>query len=331
MSYARIDDLPLPRHLIEALKGAGMVTVDEFLALKQSEAELIPSVGATGADSISAAQRIVRSGIGGNHPPAPIVDLAASLNPDVLKATIAADYEPDMARVGRLSEGYARYRERVDGDRGLKDEETAGKATDFLKQLGDTYKDIDAKRDAFKRPVLEASRLIDATFKNAMLTPLEQMRVGVRADLDKYVLEMRRERERLAAEQRAAEEAAAKAAAQAERERLARLAEEAEAAGDVEQALEIEQAAAEVQQAVVPTVAPSKPAGPLVRSSLGSTLSSKKIWGWRVVNISLVPPHLLVVNDAMVKAVLSSDPSIKQGAQPVPGIEFFYTESSTAR
>lgn len=329
MSYVRIDDLPLSRMAIAALKDSGMVTVAEFLALKESEAELIPNIGAV--EAVIAAQDIVRRGSGGNMPPAPILDLAAALDPDVLKATIAADYAADQARVDRLAEGYQRYRDKIAESKGIKDHETAGKATDFLNQCKTVAKDINGKRDKFKRPVLEASRVIDATFKNGMLTPLDEIRIGIQADLNAYVAEVRAEQARIAAEEAKAREAEARAAAEAEKARLAKLAEEAEAAGDVESALEIEQAAAEVQAAPQPVVEVAQPKGPLVRSSLGSTLSTRKAWGYRVVNIALVPQHLLLVNDAMVKALLSSDPSVKKGAQPVPGIEFFATESAASR
>ena len=213
----------------------------------------------------------------------------------------------------------------------------AGKAGDFVKQLRDTVKDIEAKREAYKRPVITAGKTIDAAFKNPMIAPLQKAAEDVLYEINGY-----QEREREAESKRQREAAAADAlarrqAAEAETKRLAEEAAAAEAAGDIESALEIEAEAEQVNALAKVEAAPAytPPAAEIKlatqKSDLGSTIGTRVTWNFELVDIALVPKMFVGLNTDMVKAMLKSDATIKTGAQPIPGVRFFATQSANVR
>jgi hypothetical protein len=217
---------------------------------------------------------------------------------------------------------------------GIEDAELAGLAADFMRQVRAAMDDIDAKRLEFKRPVMDAAKVIDASFTVTMLDGLDAIRLAVQGNLTDFV---RRQQAAETERQRVAREAAAaqqRQAAQAEAARLAQAAREAEHDGDIVGAMEIEAAAAEqrgIAAAVQAAPAPVAPAPvAAVRSSAGSTLSTRTTWKWRETDRALLPPTYRLPNGPMLDALLKTDPSIKkEGKQPVPGIEF-YAETSAA-
>jgi hypothetical protein len=269
---------------------------------------------------------------GGNNPPSPIIDLRAALDGDTLRAVIASDFQAEQARVDELLRGFARFE--VLTAHGIADDATAGRAADFIRQLRAAVKDIGPKREAFKKPVLDATRIIDGAFKKAMIDPLEAAAVSVNAAINVYAEKLRQAEAARRKAQADADEEKRLADARAEQARLAAAAAEAEQAGDIESAIEIESRAAEVAQAAAAAPPPPPPApirGPLVRSDNDSTISSRTTWEYVVEDIAKVPAHLLLINDPMVKAMLRTDPSIKKGGQPIPGIRFFEKTSSVVR
>jgi hypothetical protein len=276
--------------------------------------------------------------IGDNHPPSPIVDLATTLAPDILIASIEADFVVEQERVKSLLGAMGRFNALLKSTDGkITSAAIAGKAGDFVKQLRDTVKDIEAKREAYKRPVITAGKTIDAAFKNPMIAPLQKAAEDVLYEINGY---QGREREAESKRQReaaAADALARRQAAEAETKRLAEEAAAAEAAGDIESALEIEAEAEQVNALAKVEAAPAytPPAAEIKlatqKSDLGSTIGTRVTWNFELVDIALVPKMFVSLNTDMVKAMLKSDPTIKTGAQPIPGVRFFATQSANVR
>jgi hypothetical protein len=276
--------------------------------------------------------------IGDNHPPSPIVDLAATLAPDILIASIEADFVVEQERVKSLLGAMGRFNALLKSTDGkITSAAIAGKAGDFVKQLRDTVKDIEAKREAYKRPIITAGKTIDAAFKNPMISPLQKAAEDVLYEINGY-----QERERKAESKRQREAAAADAlerrrAADAEQARLAANAAAAESAGDIESALEIEAEAEQVNALAKVEAAPAytPPAAEIKlatqKSDLGSTIGTRVTWNFELVDIALVPKMFVSLNTDMVKAMLKSDPTIKTGSQPIPGVRFYATQSANVR
>ncbi len=276
--------------------------------------------------------------IGDNHPPSPIVDLAAMLAPDILIASIEADFVVDQERVKSLLGAMGRFNALLKSTGGkITSAAIAGKAGDFVKQLRDTVKDIEAKREAYKRPVITAGKTIDAAFKNPMIAPLQKAAEDVLYEINGYQV---RERDAEAKRQReaaAADALARRQAAEAEQARLAEEAAAAESAGDIESALEIEAEAEQVALVARVEAAPAytPPAAEIKlatqKSDLGSTIGTRVTWNFELVDIALVPKMFVSLNTDMVKAMLKSDATIKTGSQPIPGVRFFATQSANVR
>lgn len=128
-------------------------------------------------------------------------------------------------------------------------EANAGDARDLIGLAKKLAKDIDAKRDEEKRPHLEASREIDATYK-----PLVEAATAAPTRLALGLIALINEQKRKAAE---AAEAARKAAAE-EAAKAARFADDPLLGEDVQASAEMAQQKAEVAAAVVKTVATVK-------------------------------------------------------------------------
>jgi hypothetical protein len=276
--------------------------------------------------------------IGDNHPPSPIVDLAVTLHPDILQASIAADFIVEQQRADALIAAMGRFNvalKPTDGE--IRTADIAKKAADFVLQVRDTVKDLEAKREAYKRPVLLAGRTIDAAFKNPMIAPLEKIQRDVMYEINGYQARERKA-EALRLQQVAEAEALERRkAADAEAARLAEEAAAAEKAGDIESALEIESVAEQVREVAKVEARPvyTPPAAEVrlavQKSDLGSSVGTRVTWDFELTDIALVPKMFVSLNADMVKAMLKSDKSIKDGAQPIPGVRFFSKQSANVR
>jgi hypothetical protein len=277
--------------------------------------------------------------IGDNHPPSPIVDLAATLSPEILHASIEADFTVEQERVKALLAAKGRFEKLLkDTDGQITSASIATKAADFVKQVKETIKDIEAKREAYKRPVITAGKTIDAAFKNPMISPLQKVVDEVMYEINGYQVRERQAEAKRQKQQAEAEAMERRKAADAEAARLAEEAAAAEAAGDVESAMEIESAAQQVaevarveaRQVYTPQAADIRLA--TQKSDLGTGLGTRVTWDFELVDIALVPKMFVSLNVDMVKAMLKSDKAIKEdGAQPIPGVRFFSKQSASVR
>lgn len=209
------------------------------------------------------------------------------------------------------------------------DEETAGKVADFIKQLTACNKAAEGARVAEKEPHLAASRVVDGFFK-AVTDPLDTAKKGIEKRLTAFLRQKeeaaRKERERIAADERAAAEAARKAAEAAEAAihdptglAAAIDAEEAarKAAADAERA----QKAAEVKAADLSRS----------RGEYGSLASLRTFWDFADMDRAALDLETLrqhIPADALEKAVRSY---IKAGGRELRGVRIFENTQASVR
>jgi membrane protein involved in colicin uptake len=254
--------------------------------------------------------------IGHNEPP---LDLHQALDPDVLRKQILRDYANLTTRRDELLAAFERFK--IKTEKGIADDDTQGKGGDFIRQIKAAVNVADTARELVKKPILEASRLVDGHFKRELIEPMERAATEATARLTTYAK---------------AKAEKARALAQAEAKRIA---DEAaalalKAARDMDTDALDAAIAAEEQAADAAAAAAKAPTAELsrVRSDYGSAVSLGGTWTYEVTDKTLVPREYLMVNDAMVKAVMASDAAVKKaGAQPIPGVRFYKDEKARVR
>ena len=231
-----------------------------------------------------------------------------TIDNEALRQGLADRYADKLARVSELEKGAIAIANKYGRD-GFSDDDTAARAADWVsKQVKPALDQIDAARVREKADVLAAQRAIDGFFKG-MADPLEACIKTAAEAGRKWLAEKRRladvkRREEVEAARLAAEKAAAVAAVNPD----------SDAALDA--AIEAEQKAMEAAtQAPAPTKAH-------VRSDQGSLMSGRVKWTFRLVDITKVPAHLLLVNDTLANAAIRSAPK-KDGIPQIviPGLE----------
>jgi len=221
----------------------------------------------------------------------PTVDLHAALAPDVLDPWLEERFARHRARKDELLASFGRMPHEIG------DDETNKKAMNLEKMLRAAVKDTTETHHAIKEPVLLATREIDG--RNRLICqPMLDAAVAIATKRATYLAEQdRKERE----------------AARVEAERL-----QAEAEALIDQAVEsvkaLEQAETIGEQlAEVEAALEAKPAQ--IRTALGVT--SRLIYEWvyqGVDDLTQVPHHYLMVNEAVVKA------AIRTGTTSIPGL-----------
>jgi membrane protein involved in colicin uptake len=232
----------------------------------------------------------------------PHVDLAAALQPEVLKPWVDFQYAQHASRTQALMAAFNRFLDAT--ATGIQDDATAGRATDFVKQIKSESRATDETRTAIKAPVLSAQRLIDGEAKG-LTDQLGSASREVEARLASYLRAKAAEAARIAAEEAARLQAEADAAIEA-----AQHVQTQDAANVAIEA--IHQAQLAEQQAAAPMTEITR-----TRSAYGSLTGLKDNWTFRVVDIQKVPAAYLTVNEAVVKA------AIKSGARDIAGLEIF--------
>lgn len=180
----------------------------------------------------------------------------------------------------------------------VNDDDTAGRATLLVKQIIEATKAATDRQRTAKKPYQELADVAFDFFK-PVLVQLAEAKHKALTKLDQF----RRERERIAAEERAKAEAEAR-----------RAAEEAAKATDLDAAFEAEQRA---QAAVVAQTVKA----PEIRSAYGHLATERKTWVYEVTDMAAVPRQFLMLNDAAVKAHIKARQKDHPPA-PVPGIAF---------
>lgn len=229
------------------------------------------------------------------HNGAPTIDLAAALEPEALGAWIAGRLAAHTERAGMLLAGFRLSSPIIANDN------VADRATDFVRQVKGAISETDGERVRIKAPVLAAQRAIDGAAK-AITDPLQAASVECERRVTVFMVE----------KDRAARLAAAENAARAA-EAAALLIDEAMATDNpdiVEQAAE-----AEIEQWTAEAIVHA-PTAELtrLRTTNGGTAGLRDNWIYEIANISDVPAHFLMINDAAVKA------AIKGGSRNIPGL-----------
>ncbi|MGV1352842.1 hypothetical protein [Klebsiella pneumoniae] len=249
--------------------------------------------------------------IGHNNPPADVT----------LKEHLEQTYALEIAKVGPIADLANRLPKEISTD-------------DHLTQTGDVviaardlWKRLDGLRDIEKRPYLNACNTIQAHFGDHLVR-LKKIKDGLTLRASEY------NRKKADAERKAREEAERKAREDAEAARKA--AEQAVAAGRVEDAIaDMEDAAAARLRADQAAAAPKPSAADLtrVRSDSGALATSKTEWTFEITDRSALDLNALrdfIDPDAIDKA-LRAYTKIKKGTAALAGVRFFEQETAQFR
>lgn len=239
--------------------------------------------------------------IGHNNPP-PVIDLSAALEPRRLAAWISEKLAGHTERANALT---ARYRQfAAFTDAGITTDAIDERAVDFADQIRQEIAATDATRTAIKAPVLAAQRAIDGAAK-AISDQLLPAFTEVKARHSAYLIAKDAEIRRLATE----------AAARAEEEAY-HLQQQAEATNDNEVFVQADIAIGQQQAAEAIVFAPTLELTRM-RTANGVSSGLKDDWIFEVVDVTAIPAHFLMVNDAAIRA------AIKGGTRSVPGLKIF--------
>lgn len=207
----------------------------------------------------------------------------------------------------------------------VKAAEEAELVSEYRTQLRKRAKELDQERLNMTKPFRDGVTNLNQKY-NVHIERAE--RAAKLADnlLMPYMKEQARQREeaeRAAREQREAEERARREAEEAEREaeRIAKESTDAEALQEAESKVSSARAALnELGTRTSKQVVPPKS----VTGALGSTTGLRKVWKYRVVDISRVPEeYLLPPEERVRKGELNKIAKSQQETASVPGIEFY--------
>lgn len=211
----------------------------------------------------------------------------------------------------------------------INDDDTAGKVSDYVKQLTALAKTAEAKRTDAKEPYLDGGRSVDGFFK-AISEPVTKLKTAVERNLTTYLRDKadreRREREE---QERIAREAAAAARREAE-ERAAALATEKDLPAALEAEKAADTAAADLvkaeQAADVKAAELSR-----TRGEYGSVSSLRTSWAFDEIDRATLDLEALrthLPSDGLERAVRSF---IKAGGRELRGTRIFETTAAVVR
>lgn len=170
----------------------------------------------------------------------------------------------------------------------------AGKAADLIKMITAHVKALEDVREAHKRPILEAGKVVDAHFK-ARTAPLDAAKAAVKGMVSAW---------------QAAERAKAAAEAKAKLDAARAAEERARAAGVL---------------STTPVAEPEPEPQQVVRGATGAGIVTTKRWVHEVTDAAAVPRQYLTVDDAAIKA------AVKAGVRDIPGVRIYQDETVTVR
>ncbi len=213
----------------------------------------------------------------------------------------------------------------------------------FLSQIKARHNDIEGHRKYLKEPFLEGGRRVDEFFRAPLQflkdaeTTAKQKLLGYEAEQRRIAAEeqrkleekARREREALEAKARKEREEADRKAADARQK-----AEEARAAGDLHQAVVLENQATKIEEkseikATAAEIKAAQVVAPKVEAYIPPVVgqSSRTIWKARVVDAAQIPREYMVPNEKMLNDVAGAT----KGKLSVPGVEFYPEQVMSAR
>lgn len=246
------------------------------------------------------------AGIGHNSgDPEPIMVI------DGLLDDLTMGWRHKVSRRDDLLAGYARFC--IASADGIHDDEAQGKAGDFAKQLKAEVKLCEAIREEVKRPVLDATRIIDGFFKG-IADPLRAAATEIERRMTTFA------REKADAARRAAEE---------ERRRLAEEAARAAAAA-ADEAAKAAPAPPAWDEPEAPVIAapppiPKPAEASRVHGDLGSVSSLRGKWTYEIEDEAAIPRSMMMPNERMIRAAIAS------GKREIPGLRIFNEQKVVVR
>ena len=207
----------------------------------------------------------------------------------------------------------------------INDEETAGKASDYIKQVTGCHKNLEAVRVNEKEPFLSFSRIVDGFFKPIQDT-LAVCKNKAQRPLDKYLIE------KAAKERKAREEEAERLRKKAQEEaneaaRVAAMNKPKEADAAMVQAASTETAAAKMEAS-----AAARPAElARSRSESGALASLRTIWVGELQNREEIDYRVLshyLSDESLQKAI---NAYVKAGGRVLSGAKIFEKSETVVR
>lgn len=271
--------------------------------------------------------------VGHNQPP---LDLAGLLNSAAVEALLGEKFAQHRDRVAQLLGADHRFSEATKD--GIPDDDTAAKATDFVRQLKAAAKAVDDCRTEIKAPVLAAQRQIDGAAK-LLTDPLSAATTRAESRVKAYLRQKEAEaRARAEEEARLREEEARRLIAEAEAAQQAEVAAGDVARADTAEIVATEKAVAAIDAAEEARRAAQASAADLsrTRTTLGGVASLRQNWTFeitdkmallRAVVAGEAPADYVLPNDSLLKALAKSQ---KDNAK-VAGVRFFNDAGVTIR
>lgn len=209
----------------------------------------------------------------------------------------------------------------------IANDDSAGKVSDYIKQVTSCSKALDTARVGAKEPFLEGGRTVDGFFKS-YTDPLAALKKRIESKLGAYL------REKEAAERRRREEEARKAAeeAAAREAETMKLAEVEGLAPAVANAALDGAVAAQATAEQAQKAAEAKPAElARTRGDFGSLATLSRQWTFKDLNrdaidLEALRPHLPL--DGLEKAVRAA---IKAGAREIRGVTIYEDAKASVR
>jgi hypothetical protein len=211
----------------------------------------------------------------------------------------------------------------------ITDDDSAGRVSDYIKQITAACKNAEGARTAAKEPYMEGGRTVDGFFTKGIVEPLMKVKRLVEASLTAYLQDksqrerearMKAEREARALEDQLRKEADARAAA-------------ANTTATLDSAIAAETAAnqASVNRFQAEQDVTAKAAElSRTRGDYGSVASLRTTWEYEVTDTAAVPRAFLMVNDAAIKAHIKAR-HIHAPPGGIPGLRFFEKTSAAVR
>jgi hypothetical protein len=234
----------------------------------------------------------------------PLIDLAGALEPEALTAWIGDRFTLHTERGAALLAGYRKFL--LVTHAGIPDVDVATRATELVRQIKLAVNETDSERVRIKAPVLAAQRAIDGA-AGAITGPLVIAFTECERRVSMFMVERDRQTRMAAAEM------ATRAAASADL-----LTYEAVATGDAETTERAVEVRTEQHTASAIVQAPLAELTRLRPASGKGTAALRDNWTYTLADISKVPAHLIMLNDAAVKAQIKAAP---KGTTPmIPGL-----------
>lgn len=210
-------------------------------------------------------------------------------------------------------------------------DEVAGRYADLIKSMVTAGKAVEAEREKLNRPLLTAQRALKGR-ADAIVAPLAAAEKGARAEVKAFDdAEANKERKRLA--EQTAIEKKAREEAEAERQRLQKIADDNakadRAATEAREATTVEVAAPVVEVEVAYVPAAPAPQRSVIQGDMGAKVARVTTWKHRIVSVRQLPDSILKhakVIEALDKVIAAQ---VRGGTREMKGCEIF-SETGTA-